>query len=300
MFCKNCGTQLPDDAVFCANCGTKQEPIQPVQPAYVPPVQPAKSGKGKLIAIIAAAAIVAAALAVGAILLFGGSSAKDPLSAVGEAVAQLTETEGADARLTYQKYGRTRFSYGFSAILDWENNDLAFRYDEYCTDDEYPDDIEMTTFYRDGKVVEFWDGDHYDTYEVNTRAVKLFPSVMAQLQTVGGGDFTLPNLYEAVKEVIKESFTALGWNQVLDELEEDSYGILTEDRILEALEALDKALRDEEWLADTHYQLLDEEQNQWLYRQELGYIEGLKGVTLREIAGARISEFTDTLRKYML
>lgn len=74
---------------------------------------------------------------------------------------------------------------------------------------------------------------------------------MAQLQTVGGGDFTLSNLYEAVKEVIKESFTAIGWNQVMDELEEDSYGILTEDRILEALEALDKALRDEEWLADT-------------------------------------------------
>lgn len=49
MFCKNCGTQLPDDAVFCGNCGTKvevqaapQEPVYtaPQEPAYVAPEQP--------------------------------------------------------------------------------------------------------------------------------------------------------------------------------------------------------------------------------------------------------------------
>ena len=41
MFCKNCGNQLPDDALFCGSCGTKVEaPAAPQQPAYEAP-QPA-------------------------------------------------------------------------------------------------------------------------------------------------------------------------------------------------------------------------------------------------------------------
>ena len=33
MFCKNCGKQIPDGAMFCAECGTKVEvPAQPTQP----------------------------------------------------------------------------------------------------------------------------------------------------------------------------------------------------------------------------------------------------------------------------
>ena len=42
MFCKNCGNQLPDDALFCGSCGTKVEaPAAPQQPAYEAPQQPA-------------------------------------------------------------------------------------------------------------------------------------------------------------------------------------------------------------------------------------------------------------------
>ena len=42
MFCKNCGNQLPDNALFCGSCGTKVEaPAAPQQPAYVAPQQPA-------------------------------------------------------------------------------------------------------------------------------------------------------------------------------------------------------------------------------------------------------------------
>ena len=56
----------------------------------------------------------------------------------------------------------------------------------------------------------------------------------------------------------------------------------------------------EEWLADTHYQLLDESENRWLYHQEKGFIEGLKDVTLKEIAETRISEFRSALNKYII
>lgn len=40
MFCRSCGTQLPDGTAFCANCGTKVE-VQPApQPAFEAPQQP--------------------------------------------------------------------------------------------------------------------------------------------------------------------------------------------------------------------------------------------------------------------
>ena len=56
----------------------------------------------------------------------------------------------------------------------------------------------------------------------------------------------------------------------------------------------------EEWLHYNHYERLPEVQTKWLYRQELGYIESLKDVTLREICEQRIQEFTTALRKYII
>lgn len=43
MFCRNCGSQLPDNAAFCGNCGTKVEAVAaaPQQPAYEAVQQPA-------------------------------------------------------------------------------------------------------------------------------------------------------------------------------------------------------------------------------------------------------------------
>ena len=45
MYCKNCGAQLPDNAVFCTECGAQQAAPQPQpqpqpQPTYQQPQQP--------------------------------------------------------------------------------------------------------------------------------------------------------------------------------------------------------------------------------------------------------------------
>ena len=56
----------------------------------------------------------------------------------------------------------------------------------------------------------------------------------------------------------------------------------------------------EDWLKMNHYGKLKESQTKWLYKQEQGYIESLKDVTLKEIAEQRIEEFTTALRKYMI
>ncbi len=40
MFCPNCGSQNPDNAVSCATCGAQFAPAQPAQPVYQQPAQP--------------------------------------------------------------------------------------------------------------------------------------------------------------------------------------------------------------------------------------------------------------------
>ena len=37
MYCKHCGSEMPDDAIFCSHCGTRliaDEPQQPEEPAF--------------------------------------------------------------------------------------------------------------------------------------------------------------------------------------------------------------------------------------------------------------------------
>ncbi len=56
----------------------------------------------------------------------------------------------------------------------------------------------------------------------------------------------------------------------------------------------------EDWKRANHYQELEPEVTEWLYKQEKGYIESLKDVSLKEIAELRIREFKTALRKYIL
>lgn len=56
----------------------------------------------------------------------------------------------------------------------------------------------------------------------------------------------------------------------------------------------------EDWIHYNHYEKIKESQARWLYKQEQGYIESLKNVTVEEIAEERIQEFTEALCKYMI
>ena len=56
----------------------------------------------------------------------------------------------------------------------------------------------------------------------------------------------------------------------------------------------------EDWLAHNHYQEIRPADTKWLYRQEQGYIESMKNITLKELAEQRIGEFRSALRKYIL
>ena len=54
------------------------------------------------------------------------------------------------------------------------------------------------------------------------------------------------------------------------------------------------------WVRDCHYGKLDEKLTRWLYQQERGFVESLRGISLEQIALQRIEEFTSTLKKYIL
>lgn len=49
-----------------------------------------------------------------------------------------------------------------------------------------------------------------------------------------------------------------------------------------------------------HYEKIRPADTKWLYRQEQGYVESMKNITLEELAQQRIDEFTGALRKYIL
>lgn len=56
----------------------------------------------------------------------------------------------------------------------------------------------------------------------------------------------------------------------------------------------------EDWLKCNHYEALDASMTCFLYQQEMGFVESMRGVTIGEIAEQRIAEFSSALSKYMI
>lgn len=85
------------------------------------------------------------------------------------------------------------------------------------------------------------------------------------------------------------------WEGLLERKDQIDFKALLEEKLGHSLD-----ISFEDWVKDCHYEMLSDEEKHWLYHQEKGYIDGLKNITLEEIASTRISEFKNTLKKYMI
>ena len=96
------------------------------------------------------------------------------------------------------------------------------------------------------------------------------------------------------------------FNEALEATKKDIEGIKERADKIDFKELLDEKLgyptpiSYEDWIKANHYQKVRPADAKWLYRQELGYIESMKDITLKELAEQRIGEFTGALRKYIL
>lgn len=96
-------------------------------------------------------------------------------------------------------------------------------------------------------------------------------------------------IHEHVEEVL--AF----WEGILKRADQIDFEELLAEKLGHALE-----ISYEDWIAVNHYQKIRRADTRWLYRQERGYIESVRGMSLKELAEQRIAEFTGTLKKYIL
>ena len=85
------------------------------------------------------------------------------------------------------------------------------------------------------------------------------------------------------------------WEGILKRADQIDFEELLAEKLGHALE-----ISYEDWIAVNHYQKIRRADTRWLYRQERGYIESVRGMSLKELAEQRIAEFTGTLKKYIL
>ena len=96
-------------------------------------------------------------------------------------------------------------------------------------------------------------------------------------------------IHEHIEEVLEF------WNGILERADKIDKQALLEEKLGHAL-----PISYEDWVRDCHYGKLDEKLTRWLYQQERGFVESLRGISLEQIALQRIEEFTSTLKKYIL
>ena len=107
--------------------------------------------------------------------------------------------------------------------------------------------------------------------------------------TIYDGGARRYEIHEHIEEVLEF------WNGVLERADSIDKQALLEEKLGHPL-----PISYEDWLKDCHYEKLDKKTTRWLYQQERGFVEGMRDVSLKEIARQRIDEFTTTLRKYIL
>ena len=107
--------------------------------------------------------------------------------------------------------------------------------------------------------------------------------------TIYDGGARRYEIHEHIEEVLEF------WNGVLERADSIDKQALLEEKLGHPL-----PISYEDWVRDCHYGKLDEKLTRWLYQQERGFVEGMRDVSLKEIARQRIDEFTTTLRKYIL
>lgn len=96
-------------------------------------------------------------------------------------------------------------------------------------------------------------------------------------------------IHEHVEEVLEF------WNGIAERADQIDF-----DKLLEEKLGYPLPISYEDWLHANHYEKIRPEDTKWLYRQEQGYVESMKGANLKELAEQRIAEFTRALRKYIL
>ena len=96
-------------------------------------------------------------------------------------------------------------------------------------------------------------------------------------------------IHEHVEEVL--AF----WEGILKRADQIDFEELLAEKLGHALE-----ISYEDWIAVNHYQKIRRADTRWLYQQERGYIESVRGMSLKELAEQRIAEFTGTLKKDIL
>ena len=96
-------------------------------------------------------------------------------------------------------------------------------------------------------------------------------------------------IHEHVKEVLEF------WEGIEERADKIDFHKLLEEKL-----GYELPISFEDWIKVNHYEKIKPADVKWLYRQEQGYVESMKGISLKEMAQQRIEEFTEALKKYML
>ena len=107
--------------------------------------------------------------------------------------------------------------------------------------------------------------------------------------TIYDGGARRYEIHEHIEEVLEF------WNGILARADIIDKHALLEEKLGHKL-----PISYDDWVRESHYEMLDERETRWLYHPEKGFVESLKEISLEQIALQRIEEFTATLSKYIL